>query len=544
MKKKISVFMAFLLIWSMTVMPAIAADNQDFINSYYQENDSELNMVCSLPDAAQDGTFTVTVAGEEVSISDVTTIGEAGTAKTVYCLVDISGTMSARMDTVKEVLHTVAAGLGTDDNMVIAQFGNELSESAFLTDSEEIESEINALAAYHEQDTNLYQCLMNAIGTLQTNQSVNDMAFMIVLSDGIDDQTSGATLTEALNTVAAADIPVFTVAPDPDATDEDEVEGAKILGSFARSSAGGVHFPKSEEGSNSYISMTGEEIGTEILSYIRTSLVVSIDLSEVAAADSYTISITYEDGTGNAYKDSVQLASTDITLPEPTTTEPEPTEEPTTTEPEPTQEPTTTAEPTTTEESDSVPAGVWIGIAAAVILLLVLILVMAARSKKKKQREEEERLKKEQEEKERKAEQLRKEREERERQEKERQKRLAEEQRKKQEAYARLPKLTVRLAVIGKRNLFYTAELPQDMEVTFGSGAGADCVLYAEDTGLMPTHFKMLWTGKTVYMWNAEAGNVTSHNGVVINALGRVAVESGDIIRAGGTEYRTYWEER
>ena len=84
--------------------------------------------------------------------------------------------------------------------------GNQITDSAFLTDQDDIEAEIDTLS-YTGEDTDLYSGLLHGLKFLQQGEEVHEMKTLVVISDGCDDQGAGATWKEAYEAVGKAGIP-------------------------------------------------------------------------------------------------------------------------------------------------------------------------------------------------------------------------------------------------------------------------------------------------------------------------------------------------
>ncbi len=542
MKKITALILGLIMVCNVGQMRAFAETNQAFLERAYQEQEGQLEVICAIPGQEGSGENFQAMLGEQsLPVRSVSTAKESGLPKTIYCLVDISGSMKGRMEQVKETLTAISGGLNENDNFVIGKMGNQITDSAFLSGQEEINAQIDSLQ-YTGEDTDLYSGLIHGLKFLQQESEVKPLRALVVLSDGCDDQGAGSTWKEAYDIVEKADIPVYTVAA---ILSERDYEQAKELGSFARNSAGGMHFPKSDDNGSKPLVMTGQEMGTEILEMLGDTFVVSLDLTGVQKAekDAYILSVTFRSGTGTVYEDTKEILAKNIRL---AAAETEPEALPETQAPEPVPEP----EPT--PKKNKLP---WIIGGTAVVLAAVIAVILVVNSRRKKAlaeqkrleaerlRQEEKRLEAERQEEEQKR--LEQERLERARQEKAlaEQKAYEEALRREKEAYAALPKLNIRLSAIGITDKSCTLELARGYETTVGRNAKAGFVLDSKDTRLSGAHFTMLWDGRGVYVWDSQSKNGTSVNGVVVNHLGKVAVRPGDSLRAGSYEYRLYWED-
>lgn len=221
-------------------------------------------------------------------------------------MVDVSGSMDAeRVEQAKDIMKQLVNNKNKNDNFNIAILGNDIKASGFSEDQSKIISYIDEIAVTNE-DTNLYAAIKQELEVLQTDNAVHTKRCMVILSDGADDRQVGITKTEAENIVKESHIPIFTVAMLDKRLRDSDKENAKILGSFARDSAGGKHFaPLVDEGSY-------DTIADEIRERLDGSLVLTADLSEVIVGDD-TVYIEAElsSSTGKA-KGSITVPSGSI----------------------------------------------------------------------------------------------------------------------------------------------------------------------------------------------------------------------------------------
>ncbi len=549
MKRKMVWLLSLFLALHLGMMNALAAANQSFLGNVHQEQEGRLEIVCAIPgEIGEEESFQVLLGDQKLSILSAAKAGQPELPMTVYCLVDISGSMKGHMEAAQETLTTISSGLQEGDNLIIGRMGNQITDTALLTDPEEIKMEIEKLA-YTGEDTDLYSGLVHGLRFLQQEPGIHHIRALVVLSDGCDDQGDGSTWKEAYDAVEKADIPVYTVALIKSAAD---YEKAKELGSFARNSAGGKHFPLSDDSGSKPLDMTGAEMGAEVREALDHILSVTADLSDVVKTekDTYTLTVSFQGKDGRVYEDSKELAAKDLILA--------------------TESRDSANEEIVVIDVESEP--LWkqpamIVSMAAILLVAVLILILirnqrkaekerkaeAERQRKAEEKKNAEELERRQQEEIRKRAELeRKEQEEQERQrilmeqQKEMERQRAREEairRQQQAAYQALPRLFVRLAAVGKKNKIHMLELVKGHEMTIGRNGKASIVLDSEDQKLSSIHFAMFWDGKSVYVWDCQSKNGTSVNGVVVNHLGRVAVRPGDSLRVGDFEYRLYWED-
>ncbi len=252
------------LLTALTV-PAAALGNGQLVQDM-RVGGHTLQVVCP---AVDDGEFTVTLDGGELEVTRYTS-GELDMPITVYCLVDVSGSMSdGQMQQARDTLTALNNAMDEGDSMVITTLGNDTVSSGILYTGEERTDAISALARDNTQDTNLYKGIVDSISDLTTNASYNTRRCLVILSDGEDDQRTGITEGEATDAVRASGIPVYTVATVRSA---DKTEYAKVLGSFARNSLGGIHYAPTIDGT------TATDAGTDIWRDLQNAVVLRAEL--------------------------------------------------------------------------------------------------------------------------------------------------------------------------------------------------------------------------------------------------------------------------
>ena len=244
------------------------------------------------------------IGKNSLPVEEILSFDETGEPVTYLCLVDISGSMTEDgIAQTKEVLKQLASKKGELDNFCITTMGNDVSSSGFLTDRSEVEAAIDGIERISTEDTNLYYSITEALNDLKTDKAVHKKRCLLIFSDGEDDQKKGITQKEAVDAVKENHIPVFTVAL-PGAKLKDEEGSAKILGSFARNSAGGEHFAPLLDDRYEY-----EDICDHVNTRLRESLVVRASLENVKEVGDDTVYIGVE------LSDGVKKASDGITVP-------------------------------------------------------------------------------------------------------------------------------------------------------------------------------------------------------------------------------------
>lgn len=574
MKNKI---IALCLICGLGVMQSTvmaAAATSSFLQGYDTE-EGQLRFYM----AAQDYTVAadnleVTLGGEEVPVALIETT--ASVPVTYYCLTDVSGSMrDEQFAQAKEALQAICDGMSEGDNMVLATLGNNVETTGFLNDREAASEAIRALAVGNE-DTNLYSGIVESIHLLEENTAVCQRKCLVILSDGKDDQKTGITKSEADNAIVDSRIPVYTVATLRSEQTEEQLADAKLLGSFANESAGGIHYaPVLMEGES------GSTAGTNIVASMKQGMKVTTDISEYQASrDLVLLRVIYQDIGNVSIEDTMEVYAQDLkyALPETNPAEQEtnskeqesdPAEQETNPkeqesnsseqESNPAEQETETMVPET--ESGSEPGSIgnrWLvpgGIAAA---LLVIAAVLAGK-KRKKQREEKRRAKPAQnqtdyrdsteygvsEETAEAAEQNNpvtgEMAETAARYEQSTGKTVETEETKPNETMETALQgkvYDVTFTVIGHEKRSVVLRMEEDAVVTVGRTINAQLILNPNDSKLSGVHCKMRCQRDRIEVWDAGSKNGTFLNGVPVERGISGYVENQGKIRAGSYEYR------
>lgn len=507
MKKRLIAAGCSLLLVLSGAVGILASENGRFLEGCREEG-GQLSIFCAdiVPGEERIDDFKISLGGQEMEPVSLEWENEIHTPVTYYCLVDVSGSMNEeQMSQTKETLSAIADGLLDGDNMVIGTLGNQTDAGDFLTEPEEIKEAIEALAAGGE-DTNLYQGICESIRILESDAGVNPRKCLLILSDGKDDQKTGITKGEAEKAVAEAPIPVYTVAVLRDAPDEEAIDNAKLLGSFARMSAGGAHFAPKLDG------ITAAEAGTAIRSQRENGFVVTAKLPDTLPdKDEMLLRMVYTSAEGAVYEDTLKLYAEDLTGVFQSEEQEADTEE-------------RLPEPLLPEPSSSLSPWLIAAIAAAVLLVLAVLTAVHLRKRKRKENPDG-------------------------------RKDGSEENSAAVTAVTSseaapvsgtkersVRVLELRLYAIGYSGIGHTLRLEEGKEMTVGRNGKADIILDPKDPKLSGVHCEMKWENGKVYIRDMDSKNGTFVNGIPIRTIGRVAVHTGETIRMGSYEYRV--EER
>lgn len=518
MKKRVISFFPVLWMIVASVFPVLGyAAQQSRIIQNVQMEEMVLTLLCA--NGEDTGEYEVQLDGESVPVSEKS-VSSSQMPVTVFCLVDTSGSISSfKMKLLQETLTEISASLRADDNMVLATIDNQLSIGKVLSSAQAREEAIAGIQSSHK-DTNLYYGIVKSLEQLSSDENYNPCRCLIVLSDGMDFQDNGLTEQEVASSVEKARLPVYTIGL---VENYNERDGAKVLGSFARNSYGGLHQATVDEGANKPIrwDASGVEFGEIIWDSLMKTAVLKADLSAWTVQPEETVlrlRVQYRAGS-NVYEDSVDLPADWFPVAQPET--------------EATTQPTTqaTTEPTVTETTK--PAGpiigkengtfLWVILAVAAALTLVIGIITARKvsGKKTEKKEEQSRdlqtaadtqVKPDKEE-----------------------KKIPHRQERKEH---RAPCYRVYMTDIpyGRQKLSY--RIPENSATSFGRDSRSEIIVNPKDSSLSGKHFSIYAQKRMYYVRDEGSTNGTFLNGVPITGKNWSKLQSGDKLRAGGYEYR------
>ena len=501
----------------------------------YEIVDSNIEVYCC--GVEQEGLWSIKAGKEQIRAE----VKEDRMPVTVYCLVDVSGSMDdAQMDQTRRILSSISAAMSPEDNMVIGTLGNTVEAGGLLKTEEERLQAILALVQGSE-DTNLYAGIVESLDELKKRLVYHRASSLLILSDGEDDQASGYTEEEAEEAVLNSGIPVFTAAILRENPSEEQIENGKLLGSFARNSTGGEHYAPLLE------NISPEETGSRIWNEMQKNLTLTADLSKAALdlrGETLLFTVNYEDGeirlqdSVRIYTDELPAFDQETEAGTETQSESE-TEAGTETQSESETEAgtetqseskaeagTETQSESETEagtevqsesekevftegqrELESEPSGrrfLWPLLAGAAVILLILCAAIGKNRKKRRKkgcfipgRQEE-------------------------RKEEEKEKISCE----------------VRFTAIKQSGKVYSVTLQQGEIFTVGRSREAQVMLDSQDRKISGVHCRIKWEKGKLYAEDLKSTNGTFLNGIPISGKGWVHVPDGDSLRIGLYEYR------
>ncbi len=329
--------------------------------------------------------ISVKFGAQEMNTDEILKFSDTGENVSYKCVVDVSGSMSQeRIDQAKDMIKAIANKKKPDDNMAITALGNDLVQSDYMTDPTEIAEKADILTLTHD-DTNLYYCVVEELKGMQTSPDVYDKKCLIIFSDGAEDQATGITREEAEKETEDSHIPIFTVALLKKGFNNADEESAKILGSFARLSSGGVHYaPDLGDGD-----IAG--IPDEIVGKINNSLVLKESLQDIeVSGKEVVLKTTVTTDNGQSASDSINVPEGDVKLIQKEIeriekeNNPEPVEASTEEAPEKTTEESTEAVPAEKTIFGFPARTVYIiaGVLSALLIIVVIIIILTIKGRK------------------------------------------------------------------------------------------------------------------------------------------------------------------
>jgi hypothetical protein len=336
--------------------------------------DNELWIYCNTNTEQPPGKdeFSVTLGNNTLPVKNAMTLDSVNQAVSYIFLVDASGSIRAdQFQAIKDTLTLIGGQLGENDNISIIDIGNETYTQPFVTGSENIQAQIDAIATRGE-DTNLYESVTKSLSIFETHEDCHEKKVLVIFSDGEEDNVAGITLDEVVSKIEQSHIPIYTVAMLGLYPAQRYVDSAKVLGSFARLSAGGRHYIHTLD------QAANETISDEIVSLVQSSMIVNADLSGFSS-DGNEMDLSLEltvSGVGTA-NDGYSISTAGLSAPPSA----EPSTEPS---PEPSTEPPAES-PTVNEDETDAPNNsllFWIIGGAAAAILVGIILFFVLRRKK------------------------------------------------------------------------------------------------------------------------------------------------------------------
>jgi len=233
-----------------------------------------LNILCNTNAAKPTANnFKATLGNTELPVLRVTPFKDADEGTSYIFLADVSGSIRpAQLAAIKDTVTALCGKLTEKDNISIFSIGNEVYTQPFVSAYGDIQAQIDAIEPKHE-NTSIYGSVFKSLSILNTNENCRDKKALVIFSDGEEYSFDGITQEEVSAKIKESHIPIYTVALLGKNPAPAYVETAKILGSFARLSAGGRHYIHTLEKEKS------KEIAEDVSDSVHGGLVVSLDMT-------------------------------------------------------------------------------------------------------------------------------------------------------------------------------------------------------------------------------------------------------------------------
>lgn len=508
MKKIKYIIISFLLVLTFSIQ-SFAAENLEIGVGQIAvaENIMEIQVVNSINDASHPITYEISVDGTALPLVSVENFAKADMATSYVFMVDISGSMKDdMMAEVKALLSGIVDLMEDKDNACVMLVGDTINSGEFLEDKEALLKAIEAIEISNE-DTNLYLGIDKALDILDTSNQVKDRACLVVLSDGRDDQMTGITLEEVEKKIEEKRISICTLATIGNKPNQEKKDFAKLFGSLARLSPGGIHHILGSE------EITAGEAAAEIVNQNLNSVIIKADVTgfESTAVDSYLEVSAQAEGIGTAvdgYKIQTAVIKKGLV---------EIVEE----------IPTEIAEEVEDEKDNTT----MIFITGIVLLILIIVMVVLTNKKKKEnnqtEKEENPSVDKIESDVVKEDDSLKK---------------TTAPLGKTREGMVQEPKPVLKIKFV-KIGLKEKEEKELEIAHSFIIGRKKEtCDLaFADDSKISSKHFKFSYDGKELWIEDLESLNGTLINGVAIKQ--RFKVTNGDIVSFGSNEWRVVFSE-
>lgn len=516
MKRIIAAFIAAALVFATMLTTLSAAEAGQFLQGYQIDIENEhLQILCA---DLEDGVYTVSLDGTELNY-EYSTVSDNEVPITVYCLVDVSNSMTdSQITQVKDALTAISGLMGNGDGMVIATLGANTVPSSLLTSEGERESAISAIKKVNET-TNLYAGMVDSLDRLMTDTSYSRKRCLVVLSDGGDYHDAGYTEREVIDKITESHLPVYTVATLPDFLNDmvaDEAnalkEDAKRLGSYARGSVGGAHSTPVVDG------ISANEAGEAIWSSLMSGGILDIDLSGLSInhdKTESTLRATYTSG-DTKLEDTIIIYTVDLPASIITTDDTDDISDKPIINP---------------PKDDDIDEPVkkdytWLILIIAAVIIAVVSVIVIIMVLKNKPAETEVNHPVKEKSSEKKAPEL-----------------VTTTYLKKEPGKPARPKPSgppsVTMTAIGHSGKVFKFAIDEQMTLTVGRNPGvADIIPDADDVRLSGEHCRIVRSKGKLYVEDKGSTNGSFMNGIPIMGKGWIPIESGNTLRIGTNEYR------
>jgi len=233
-----------------------------------------INVYCNTnAPAPEAGNFKATLGNAALTVAGISAVAESDAGTSYVFLADVSGSIKeTQLAAIKDVISSVCAELSDKDNVSVFSIGNAVYTQPFVSAPEDIRAQIDSIEPKHE-NTSIYDSVFKSLSILETNENCRRKKTLVIFSDGEEYSLNGITQDEASAKIRDSHIPIYTVALLGKNPAPAYVETAKVLGSFARTSAGGRHYIHTLEKADS------DSIAADIRGSVNGGLILSLDMT-------------------------------------------------------------------------------------------------------------------------------------------------------------------------------------------------------------------------------------------------------------------------
>lgn len=188
--------------------------------------------------------ISATLGAEPLSLETMAGYDPAMDTTRVYALVDVSKSVKPKwFDLMKASIVSYIEAMGDKDELVLITFGEKSADTVLSGDEEKEEAiaVVNSLQC-DQNYTMFYEALSHAYQMFSSSAERYDREYVLVFSDGIDDQKGGTTEDEVLNQYDSRALPVYAAYPS-----DAEKAGVDALGKITRISGGDMSPMESNE---------------------------------------------------------------------------------------------------------------------------------------------------------------------------------------------------------------------------------------------------------------------------------------------------------
>lgn len=505
MRKLVSLLLVLVLSTAL-LLPVQAATGSLLFQNYDVEGNS---LACYGVPLPAGGELNVSYGSEKMADATLSTIEQEQVPITVYFLVDSATSLSSEaMRQQTDILTVISSHMGEQDTMVLATIDETFAEGPLLTGKDARQAAISTIGRKNNWKTCLCSGIDAAIDSLSGSTAFHTNRFLVILSDGHDDDIEKVDVEALRSKIASAHIPVFSLvlgaASGPATTRDIEAQTQ-----FSQATPGGEIYRLAKE------NLSAAQAAEAVWNTLQSTSVIHFTPSALNSEKDAEFLIRY-DYEGMRFEDTLLVRAVDLggMAPPPTVAETEPSETIEATE----------APEEPEKEKPSYPL-VWIA-GAAVLIVAAVVIFSLLRSKKAAKAQESPELVSDA---------------------------SVQESISYEEAtvfpapaYESTKPVEggIQVALVALLHPDITCEmtLAEGAETSFGRDSRAAVVLNGSDRKLSGIHGAFVWDGVHLLVRDMHSTNGTFLNGTPCAGEAWYLVENGSTLHAGGCEYRVTYQ--